>query len=371
VDFITQLPITTDGHDAITVFVDRLSKRVHYVACHTKIDAPEFALMFIRTIFANHGLPEEIISDRDAKFISIFWKEVSRMLGIQRCLSTAFHPRSDGQTERSNRTLEEALRAYVLGDQRDWDKHLPMVEFAINNSFHAAIGTTPFLMEYGQNPLAPDAVMLKGANRAANQFVGNWQQRVQFAKDKFRVAQERAKSYFDKKVEERSYAIGDQVLLSTKNIKLKACGLGDRTRKLMPRFIGPFAIIARVGLVAYKLGLPPTVRVHPVFHVSLLKAYKSDGRYQPPAPLTDLIGDEVHFQIGNLVAARMAGPKNNQRRQFLVHWAGYDAGHDTWENEEDLKEDAPEVVPTLIAEYWKRRTSQGLAGSVSSTKRGR
>ena len=357
VDFITQLPRTERGHDAVTVFVDRLSKRVHYVPTTTQITAETFAIMFVQTIFANHGLPLEIISDRDSKFISIFWKEVSKLLGIQRCLSTAFHPRTDGQTERSNRTLEEALRAYVRSDQTDWDNHLPLVEFAVNNSYHAAIGTTPFLMEHGQNPLTPGAVALNSHNSQANKFVGNWAQRVKTAKDTFRVAQERAKSYFDKKVETQCYAVGDQVLLSSKNLKFKAQGTHERTKKLMPRYVGPFAILARVGLVAYKLGLPPTVKVHPVFHVSLLKAYRGDGRYQPPPATLDLIGEEVHYQIAGIAGYRLGGHKK-QHPQYLVQWDGFDASHDTWEFGADLCEDAPEAAPALIAAYEARQANK-------------
>lgn len=369
VDFITQLPRTERGHDAVTVFVDRLSKRVHYVPTTTQMTAETFACTFVQTIFANHGLPQEIISDRDSKFISAFWKEVSRMLGVQRCLSTAFHPRSDGQTERANRTLEEALRAYVCADQTDWDDHLPLVEFAVNNSWHSAIGTTPFLMEYGQTPLTPGSVPLNSQNPAANKFVGNWAARVKLAKDQFRVAQERAKSYFDKKVETQSFAVGDQVLLASKNLKFKGQGLGERTKKLMPRFIGPFAILARVGLVAYRIGLPPTVKVHPVFHVSLLKAYSSDGRYQPPPAKLDLIGEEVHYQIGEIASHRMGGSKK-QHSQYLVHWTGYDSSFDTWEWETDLCEDAPTVAPALIAAYHTRQTNKSDNALAKKRKKG-
>jgi hypothetical protein len=351
VDLITHLPRTLRGHDAIIVFVDRLSKRVHYVSTVTKVSAMDFALIFVNTIFANHGLPMEIISDRDPRFTSTFWEHVTAMLGIQRCMSTAFHPRSDGQTERANRTLEESLRSYVSGDQADWDVHLPLVEFAVNSSYHAAIGTTPFLMEYGQTPLPPNAIALQKANPAARKFVGNWEKYVKLAKEKIRIAQERAKSYFDRRVQAVSFAVGDEVLLSTKNLKLKGHKLGERTKKLMPRFIGPYRIIERIGLVAYKLKLPDLVQIHPVFHVSLLKAYKKTGGYQPPLPMVDIIGGEVHFEIEALIADRMLG----KNQQFRARWKNEDAGGDTWEFEEDLIEDAPDSAPRLIKQYWDRK----------------
>lgn len=166
VDFITHLPRTVRGNDAITVFVDRLSKRVHYVACKTTLTAEQFADIFVDTVFERYGLPLEVISDRDTRFLSSFWKEVTRLLGVQRCMSTAFLPRTDGLTERANRTLEESLRSYVSGEQSDWDLHLPLVEFAVNSSFHVAIGTTPFLMDYGQTPLVPNTLPLASRNPA-------------------------------------------------------------------------------------------------------------------------------------------------------------------------------------------------------------
>ena len=125
----------------------------------------------------------------------------------------------------------------------------------------------------------------------------------------------------------------------------------------MPRYVGPFAILARVGLVAYKLGLPPTVKVHPVFHVSLLKAYRGDGRYQPPPATLDLIGEEVHYQIAGITGYRLGGHKK-QHPQYLVQWDGFDASHDTWEFGADLCEDAPEAAPALIAAYEARQANK-------------
>jgi transposase InsO family protein len=218
VDFIIHLPRTVRGNDAITVFIDRLSKRVHYVACQTTLTAEQFADIFVDTVFKQHGLPLEIISDRDSRFLSSFWTEVTRLLGVQRCMSTACHPRTDGLTERANRTLEEAMRSYVAGDQSDWDSHLPLVEFAVNSSHHVAIGTTPFLMDYGQTPLVPNMLPLVSKNPAARKFVGRWEQRVKRAKEAFRNAQHRNKQLFDRKAEAVSYAVGQRILLSTKNL---------------------------------------------------------------------------------------------------------------------------------------------------------
>ena len=135
-DFITQLPPSTKGNDAIYVVVDRLSKMVHVIPNRTNDTAEDCARMFVDKIYCHHGLPLEIISDRDTKFTSDFWKELMRLLNVKQGMSTSYHPRTDGQTERTNRTLEEVLRSFISPDQSDWDDLLPLVEFAINNSIN-------------------------------------------------------------------------------------------------------------------------------------------------------------------------------------------------------------------------------------------
>ena len=357
VDLITHLPRTVRSNDAVIVFVDRLSKRVHYVASQTTISAEQFAVVFVDTIFKHHGLPLEIVSDRDARFISKFWSEVTRMLGVQRCMSTAFHPRTDGQTERANRTLEEALRAYVSTDQSDWDSHLPLVEFAVNNSHHVSIGTTPFLMDYGQSPLVPGSVELTKVNPSAKAFVGNWGKRVSQAKNCMRIAQERASSVFNRKVEAVSFACGDKVLLATKNLVFKGLKFGERAKKLLPKYVGPFTILERVGLVAYKLELPPRVNVHPVFHVNLLKEWKSDGSIRPNLAELELVGGEAHFELESFVNSRMGGSKK-AFRMYLVRWKGYDPSYDEWVYEDDLLEDSPVLARSLIKAYWANKESR-------------
>jgi hypothetical protein len=172
-DFIIHLPITTTGHGSIVVFVDRLIKRVHIEPCHDTTSAQEFAEIFPRTIFKQHWLPLDIVSDRDSRFTSHFWTEVCKHLGIKKNMSTAFHPRSAGLTERVNRILEEVLRAYIADDHSDRDEHLPLVEFAVNNSVNSATGTTPFLMDCGQAPLTPSMASLATARKDIFPFVGN------------------------------------------------------------------------------------------------------------------------------------------------------------------------------------------------------
>jgi len=164
-DFIVQLPTTKQGFDSIVVFVDKLSKRAHFCPTYTTATAPEIAKIFFIIIFRYHGLPKAIISDRDAKFTSNFWQTLFKQVGTKLSMSTAFHPQTDGQTERLNRILEEMLRAYVNYQQDNWDEHLPAAEFAYNNSKQGSTNFTPFELDCGQTPETPPTL---AANQTTN-----------------------------------------------------------------------------------------------------------------------------------------------------------------------------------------------------------
>ncbi len=148
-DFITHLPKTRSGFTAILVVVDRLSKLVHFIPTHDTASAEQVARLFIDNIFVLHGMPERIVSDRDPRFTGTFWSSMCEIWKCQRQFSTAYHPQTDGQTERVNRTLEDMLRHWCNPDQDDWDEHLKLAEFACHNAFHASVGETPFMLTFG------------------------------------------------------------------------------------------------------------------------------------------------------------------------------------------------------------------------------
>ncbi len=154
-DFITELPKTKAGHTAIFLFVDRLSKMVHFAPCWNDIGSQEFAQIFLRKFFAKHGLPTEVVTDRGTQFTSAFWKSVAQLLGVKQCLTSTRGPQSDGQTERTNRTLEDMLRHFVSPSYDDWDLRLPCCEFAINNAWNQPTGNTPFFLNPGEHPRSP------------------------------------------------------------------------------------------------------------------------------------------------------------------------------------------------------------------------
>lgn len=156
-DFITDIPSTKHGFDAIWVVVDRLTKRSHFIATKKTVTATEVARLFIDHIWRHHGMPESIISDRDSKFVSGFWGQVFETVGTKLKMTVAYRAQGDGQKERMNRTLEEYLRCFVSPHQDDWDVHLANAEFAINAAVNNSIKMSPFEADLGyipRNPLA-------------------------------------------------------------------------------------------------------------------------------------------------------------------------------------------------------------------------
>ena len=184
-DFITQLPKTNKGNDAITVIVCKLSKMVHFIPCKTTITAPQTANIVFEYVVRHHGIPSIIISDRDARFTSMFWKSLWKLLGTKLNMSTAYHPQTDGQTERTNRTLEEMLRAYVNYQQSDWDDYLISAEIAFNNSFQLSTGYSPYYLNHGFHPSFPIQMTSESEqeskNEASNQFLTNMQESIEKA----------------------------------------------------------------------------------------------------------------------------------------------------------------------------------------------
>ena len=354
-DFIMELPLTRNGHTAILVFVDRLTKMVHLVPTTTEVSAEETAKLYVDNVFKHHGCQTDFVSDRDVRFTSKFWQEVFHRIGTRVNLSTAFHPQTDGQTERVNRTVEEFLRHFINPKMDNWDELLPLCEFAINNSKHESTKFTPFYLNSGQHPLNPLTIVRPGDRRsrlsgrrgnsrlpAVEAFVKNISEAVHQAKVNLKQAQDRQKAYADTHRKDVEFHIGDRVLLRTKNLNIKAPG----PRKLFPKYIGPFQILRRIGKVAYELDLPDTMKCHPVFHVSLLKPYLSSGRVQPP-PIPLDVDDEVEFEVEQILLHRDIKVGKRSRREYLIKWLGYGHEHNSWEPDSAMNCDE------LITAYWQ------------------
>ena len=354
-DLITGLPVSKAGHDAIAVFVCKVTKANHFAATHTNVTAPKLSNIFVRDVVRLHGLPESILSDRDPRFTAHFWRALWAQLGTKLVMSTAYHPQTDGQTERANRTLEEMLRSYVNWRQTDWDEHLPVLEMAINNARNATTGFSPFYLNHGfEMQLPMDAALREvrptSKNPEAAERVKQMSLDLEKAKEAIRKAQQRQARYADQHRREVIFKVGDRVLLSTEHLKL----VGDkRTPKFTFKYIGPFAVKRLVGSNACELDLPSTMQIHPVLNVSRLKPYHDGFASHPdrarphhrPAPeLVQEDGAEV-YEVERVLAVRGRGA----RVEYLVEWKGYPLWEATWEKKANVQAGAEEAIAEFEA----------------------
>ncbi|KAJ9517295.1 hypothetical protein QJQ45_009191 [Haematococcus lacustris] len=343
-DLIVKLPASgPQKYDSILVFVDRLTKMVHLVKTWESITAPQYAKLFIEHVFRLHGMPRDVISDRGPQFKNHFWAEVAKLLRVQVNLSSAYHPQTDGQTERMDRVVEEMLRHYIRPDQKDWAEHLPLVEFAINNARQESTRFTPFYLNYGYHPRRAELLDLPQKVPRALDFVLNIRRAVEQARLCLEKAQKRQKVYADGKRRHATFAPGDMVLLSTQNMRGHSAQPG--VRKLKPRYVGPFEVQYMVGEAAVKLELPQQwSRFHNVFHVSLVKPYRSDGSSAVPGvsspPPEQWLDGEPVYTVERVLDHRLVNTGKRKgkdkksepkkpRLEFLVKWQGYGDEHNT------------------------------------------
>ena len=373
-DFTSGLTRTPRGHDNILVVVDRLSKWAYFIPTQTTIDAKGTAELFHDVVFVRHGMPKRIVSDRDSKFTSSFWDAFITFMGTTLGMSTSYHPQTDGQTERVNRVLNEALRSFVDATQTDWDRYLPSLQFAYNTAKHTSTGETPFFLNYGRHPIVPSRLIgdaLPAAVKrvpALAEFVKGLQSAMAEAKSNLKDSQDRQKKVADRRRQDQRYAVGDRVLLSTANLAVPP----NLTRKLSKLYEGPFYIEECKGENAYKLTLPESVKLHPVFNVSQLRPYIDPsgvfpGRTIDPSPPVVVDGDD-EYEVEAVLGHRDAG--RQRRREYLVKWKGYSALHNTWERAENLQ-NAEEEVDRYLQRSKKtkpRRAKRARERSVSTDR---
>ena len=345
-DFIVNLPpCARTGNDCILVFVCKLTKLRHFVACKTSIDAPATARLFLQHVVRLHGMPERIISDRDPRFTAHFWRAFWAGLGTTLSMSTAYHPQTDGQTENANRTLEIMLRSVVNFEQDDWEEHLPAAELATNNARNETTGLTPFYMFYGRDarlPLDLAIAPLTAArnNPSAADALARWRSALVRARETTKTAQARQKKYADAHRRDVTFAVGDRVLLSTANLKL--VGESKRARKFTERFIGPYRVKRVINANAYELELPPQLKIHPTINVSQLKEYHDGSAAFParpaaitrPEPAAVTNDGAPEWEVERILDHRSYGRR--KVLQYLILWKGYPVHEATWEPIEHL-----------------------------------
>ena len=343
-DFVIGLPRTRSGCDAIWVVVDRLTKSAHFLPIRISCTMEELARMYIKEIVRLHGVPSTIISDRDPRFTSRFWGAFQRAFGTQLSLSTAYHPQTDGQSERTIQTLEDMLRACVLDQPASWDRYMPLVEFAYNNSYHASIGMAPYEALYGRKCQSPLCWYETGERSLLGpEMIAETTEQIKKIRSRMLIAQSRQKSYADQRRKPLEFEEGEHVFL--KVTPTTGVGRAIKTKKLNPRYIGPFEILKRIGPVAYRIALPPYLsNLHDVFHVSQLRKYTPDASHVlEPEPIQvreDLTLPVIPVRIDDTSVKRLRG-----REVSLVKVAWRRAGIEehTWELESDMRKDYPHL----------------------------
>jgi hypothetical protein len=336
-DLITDLP-RSDGYDAILTIVDQgCSKAAKFLPCNKTIDGQGIAQLYFRHLFPWFGIPKRIISDRDPRFTSHFSKAVCKATGIEQNISTAFHPRTDGQTEVMNKWVETYLREFVNGRQNNWSSLLPVAEFAHNSWKHEHTRHTPHELITGMNPTAFLDVPEDSVPAA--------QERLKILEKSRSIAQKALQKRIKPLNVPRSFVPGNKVWLNAHNLRTR-----NPSRKLSPKRYGPFEILKQVSPVTYRIKLPPSMKIHNVFHIDLLIPYNETEAYgetfsQPPP---ELIDGEEEFEVEEIIAHRI----KYRKKQYLVKWKGYSASEDSWVYEKDLN--APElldVTPFLFTWY--------------------
>ncbi|CAA7054228.1 unnamed protein product [Microthlaspi erraticum] len=307
-DFVVGLPVSRT-FDAIWVIVDRLTKSAHFLAIKKTDGAAVLARKFVREIVRLHGVPASIVSDRDPRFTSEFWRAFQAEMGTKVHLSTAYHPQTDGQSERTIQTLEDLLRMCVLDWGGHWADHLSLVEFAYNNSFQASIGMAPFEALYGRPCRTPLC----------------WTQ-----------VGERS-MYGATYVQETTEKVGDRVYL--KMAMLRGPNRSIAENKLSPRFMGPFPVVERVGPLAYRLELPEIMKAfHKVFHVSMLRKCLHPTEELVARIPEDLQPDLTVPAVPVRILERREKVLRNKRIPLLrILWDCSGSTEETWEPEAKMK----------------------------------
>ena len=338
-DLIGELP-QSSGYNAICVFVDRFSKQIHAIPTHTTCTASGMATLFRDHVFKLHGVPKKFISDRGPQFESKFSRDLYQLLGIEANPSTAYHPQTDGQTERINQEIEQYLRLFVNYHQSDWAEWLSLAEFSYNDKRSSATGFSPFYINHGRHPYKGTEPNFQDVtNEAAQTFAERMDAIRKETESALRLTAETMKKYYDKNRRPAlEYKPGDKVLLEGLNLTVNR-----PMTKFSDKRYGPFTVVKKVGKSAYRLRLPlKWKRVHPVFNEYLLTPYKPpefpSQQAQIPdendLPALDIEMSNEEYEVEKIVDAQIDEPTG--RLKYLVKWKNYDDEENTWQFPETL-----------------------------------
>ena len=365
-DFVVGLPKSQgyDGkqYDAILMVVDRLSKERHYIPCTEEdngTNAETTAAMFLRHVWCYHGLPISLTSDHGPQFASKMWNSLCKLLGIKAKLSTAWHPKTDGQSEIANQEMERYLCSYVNHFQDDWVERLPMAEFSSNANTSATTKVPLFPVSRGYIPrmsfdpsvdLTASSIRKRLANAKAKSIASHMQEVWDFTRAEMTKSQEaQVKAANRHRKLSPEYRVGDLVWLLTKNIHTER-----PSKKLDHKKISPYRITELVGS-SYRLDLPASIRIHNVFYPSLLRAAAEDplpGQHNNPPPPV-VVSDEEEWEVDDILNAKRHG----RRVLFRVKWKGYD------ENKQWYPSANFDNAPKIVEKFYRRHPTKPRATS--------
>jgi len=358
-DFVFGLPKTKRSHTGYLSMTCRLSNWFAVALCKDEVTAEGAAQLVFEHWVRHYGLPAVIMSDRDPRFTGKFWRELWRLMDTQLAMSTAGHAQTDGKAENRQRTANTMLRHYVDFEQADWDMALLHAAHAINHTKSASTGLTPFEVMFRRAPRLPlDVALGRGTGSSPTDVpaVTNFMERHRYlwdtAKGNLLKAQADQKRHADKHRRDQRFDVGDEVLLSTRDLVLAKDKKKKRADKLTGRFVGPFKVTRVVNDNAYELELPPQLRVHPVQNISKLRGYvhshprfagRPEPNNRPPPDSVDPAGD-ARWRVERIVAERTMGRGRRQRTEYLVKWEGYPNEDSSWQPRAQLLEDCPDEV---------------------------
>ncbi|TFY53494.1 hypothetical protein EVG20_g10089 [Dentipellis fragilis] len=324
-DFIVDLP-ACEGFDSVCVIVDRFTKHVTITPCTKTITSDEMVDILIDKIYRHYGLWDRLISDRGPQYAGKIMRGVFDKLQITSALSTAYHPQTDGESEHFNQEFEKYLRAFCNYRQDDWVKWIPFAEFSHNHRSHSATGRSPFEMLLGYIPVAIPSVKTSSPVPTVEEHFRHMDQIREDLQASLQVAAEIMKrTRGDSTQPGVHYQKGDKVWLDGKNVRTTC-----PKAKLAAKYLGPFEITNVIGPVTYRLKLPSTWCIHPVFHASLLSPYKETdahgSNFLTPAP--DLVEGKEEYEVEKVLNARLT--RNKCGIEYLVKWTGYPDSENQW-----------------------------------------
>jgi hypothetical protein len=333
-DFIVKLPISKT-YDTILTITDTFSKASIFIPCNETIDATGVAQLYANYVLPHYGLPLCIISDRDPRFTSSFFRELCRVVGTVQNLSTAYRPQTDGQSEPTNQRLEQYIRIFTIFEQTNWVDLLALAQYTLNSWPNATTKKAPYELLLGYIPCVHQV-----ARTSNNPGLEERLQHLQTAREEATEALKRAA---DVQIPSRfePYQTGDKVWLEGRNLTTT-----HPSAKLAPRRYGPFPITCVISRTSYQLQLPSQWKIHNVFHATLLTPYKetplNGKQYQEPIP--ELIDGQPKWEVEDTLRVR----RRRNQLQYLVRWKGFSEAHDSWEPAKNVYADK------VVEEFYKR-----------------